>query len=128
MSGKPVATQVIRRASVTDPKLDPSNHFTIYRVRLETIPVSLDEAAEVIEFYKRYSDFKKLETDILRYYKQLCRPDPFPTIPSPVVRNRFDEAVIEERRMRAELMLQFILEREYLYEHNAFSKFCRRDT
>ncbi|KAF5402416.1 Sorting nexin-15 [Paragonimus heterotremus] len=124
MSRKQEPITEIHHVTVSDPKPHPEKNFTMYKVRIEAHSVSVDQEPEVVEFYKRFSEFKKLEHSLGTYHKQLYRAEPFPSLPSTGYFNRKDTAVIEKRRKAAEDMLQFIFERHYLYKHTVFIEFC----
>ncbi|TGZ69472.1 hypothetical protein CRM22_003731 [Opisthorchis felineus] len=124
MAKKPQPVTEIYRVYVTDPVPHPSKNFTMYKVHIEIQPVSVDGKVEVKEFYKRFSDFRKLQDTLGHYYRQLYRAEAFPSLPSPGFLKRVDPAMIEQRRTAAELMLQFIYERDYLYNHALFKEFC----
>ncbi|XP_048381084.1 sorting nexin-15 isoform X2 [Stegostoma tigrinum] len=94
------------RYRVTEPRQHPHG-YTEYRV---TVTIFSKKTADVKEItvYKRYSDFKKLHSELSYIHRNLFRKsEEFPAFPRAQVFGRFDEYVIEERRRCAEAMLQF---------------------
>ncbi|XP_051901143.1 sorting nexin-15 isoform X2 [Pristis pectinata] len=83
---------------VSEPRQHPQG-FTEYRVTAR------------VTVFKRYSDFKKLHSELSYIHRNLFRKlEEFPAFPKAQVFGRFDEAVIEERRRCAEEMLQFTVD------------------
>ncbi|TPP58457.1 hypothetical protein FGIG_08047 [Fasciola gigantica] len=123
MGSNSISVSEIRHISVLNPRLDPTGNYTVYTVRVHVTPVAIDLDESVTEFLTRYRECKKLERCLGQYYRDLFRPDPFPTLPVPEYRMRFNQAVIEERRQAIEQMLQFINDRPYLYRHNFYVSF-----
>ncbi|VDP28359.1 unnamed protein product [Echinostoma caproni] len=118
MASVPVSE--IRQVSVLNPRPDPTGKYTIYTVRVQIQPVAIDQDETITEFFTRFRECKKLERCLGQYYRDLFRPEPFPTLPIPEYRTRFDASVIEERRQAIERMLQFINDRPYLHTHASY--------
>ncbi|XP_051901144.1 sorting nexin-15 isoform X4 [Pristis pectinata] len=94
---------------VSEPRQHPQG-FTEYRVTARIISKKTAAVKEVTVF-KRYSDFKKLHSELSYIHRNLFRKlEEFPAFPKAQVFGRFDEAVIEERRRCAEEMLQFTVD------------------
>ncbi|CAH8526808.1 unnamed protein product [Dicrocoelium dendriticum] len=123
MCSAPQSVTEVYQVTVSDPKPHPLKKFMMYKVRIEKCPVAVDQDSNVMEFYKRFSDFKKLERSLGTYHKQLYRAEKFPPLPSGFF-NQSEPGIIEKRRKAAEEMLQFIYERQYLYKHTTFIEFC----
>ncbi|XP_059816110.1 sorting nexin-15-like isoform X2 [Hypanus sabinus] len=83
---------------VSEPRLHPHG-FTEYRVTAR------------VTVFKRYSDFKKLHSELSYIHRNLFRKlEEFPPFPKAQVFGRFDAAVIEDRRRCAEELLQFTVD------------------
>ncbi|XP_059810901.1 sorting nexin-15-like isoform X1 [Hypanus sabinus] len=94
---------------VSEPRLHPHG-FTEYRVTARIISKKTAEVKEVTVF-KRYSDFKKLHSELSYIHRNLFRKlEEFPPFPKAQVFGRFDAAVIEDRRRCAEELLQFTVD------------------
>ncbi|NXO22797.1 KS6C1 kinase, partial [Cisticola juncidis] len=84
------------------------------------------EDVQEIVVWKRYSDFKKLHKDLWQIHKNLCRhTELFPPFAKAIVFGRFDETVIEERRQRAEDLLQFSANIPALYNSKQLEEFFK---
>ncbi|XP_029467139.1 sorting nexin-15 isoform X2 [Rhinatrema bivittatum] len=82
--------------------------FTEYQVTAQFISKKNPEDVKEIVIWKRYSDFKKLHTDLSYTHRNLFRRmEAFPAFPKAQLFGRFEAAVIEERRRGAETMLNF---------------------
>lgn len=123
MGSNPFSLSEIRHISVFNPHLDPTGSYTVYTVRVRITPVAIDLEESVTEFLTRFRECKKLERCLGQYYRDLYRVDPFPALPVPEYRTRFDQAVVEERRQAIEKMLQFINDRPYLFQHTYYETF-----
>ncbi|XP_072345576.1 sorting nexin-15 isoform X2 [Scyliorhinus torazame] len=103
-----------REYRVSDPRHHPQG-FTEYRVTATVVSKKKADVKEITVF-KRYSDFKKLHSELSYIHRNLFRKsEEFPAFPRAQVFGRFDEAVIEERRRCAEEMLQFTVNIPALY-------------
>ncbi|XP_036883559.1 ribosomal protein S6 kinase delta-1 isoform X2 [Sturnira hondurensis] len=81
---------------------------------------------KLIIIWKRYSDFKKLHKELWQIHKNLFRhSELFPPFAKGIVFGRFDETVIEERRQRAEDLLQFSANIPALYNSTQLAEFFK---
>ncbi|XP_062821440.1 sorting nexin-15 isoform X2 [Anolis carolinensis] len=93
--------------TVTEPRTHPKGH-TEYKVTAKFISKVNPEDVKEIVVWKRYSDFKKLHSDLAYTHRNLFRRmEDFPSFPRAQVFGRFEPEVIEERRKAAEIMLRF---------------------
>ncbi|BFZ07313.1 hypothetical protein BsWGS_10351 [Bradybaena similaris] len=116
--------------AVTDPELH-SKGFTVYKVTCKTFPIRSPEALTEVVCWKRYNDFKILHKSLLALHKALHRRDQFPEFAKPKLFGRFDENVIEERRLSALGLLNFVATQPHLYKSLVFKQFIeegRTDT
>nr|XP_033811384.1 sorting nexin-15 isoform X5 [Geotrypetes seraphini] len=102
-----------RRYSVSETRTHEKG-FTEYRVTAQFISKKNPEDIKELFFFlqiviwKRYSDFKKLHTDLSYTHRNLFRKmEVFPAFPKAQLFGRFEDAVIEERRKGAENLLRF---------------------
>ncbi|KAJ1108643.1 hypothetical protein NDU88_006019 [Pleurodeles waltl] len=96
-----------RRYQVTESRLNERG-FTEYCVKAEFISKKNPQDVKEITVWKRYSDLKKLHSELSYTHRNLFRRmEEFPPFPKAQVFGRFEEAVIEERRKGAETMLAF---------------------
>ncbi|XP_078516687.1 sorting nexin-15 [Lissotriton helveticus] len=96
-----------RRYQVTGSRLNERG-FTEYCVKAEFISKKNPQDVKEITVWKRYSDLKKLHSELSYTHRNLFRRmEEFPLFPKAQVFGRFEEAVIEERRKGAEAMLMF---------------------
>jgi len=99
---------VMVRLQVTDPQThqptsSPSSRYTTYLIRLSTnIPAFKLRRSEV---RRRYSDFEVFR-DLLE--RESARVS-IPPLPGKVYLNRFDDAIIEERRVGLERFLKIVV-------------------
>ncbi|XP_030074505.1 sorting nexin-15 isoform X2 [Microcaecilia unicolor] len=92
-----------RQYSVTETRTHEKG-FTEYRFISKKNPEDIKE----LVIWKRYSDFKKLHTDLSYIHRNLFRKmEEFPAFPKAHLFGRFETAVIEERRKGAENLLKF---------------------
>ncbi|CAG5123035.1 unnamed protein product [Candidula unifasciata] len=108
--------------AVTDPQLH-SKGFTVYKVTCKTFPIRSPEALTEVVCWKRYNDFKVLHKSLLALHKALHRRDQFPEFAKPKLFGRFDENVIEERRMSSLELLNFVATQPHLYKSLVFKQF-----
>ncbi|XP_078389125.1 sorting nexin-15 isoform X2 [Cetorhinus maximus] len=114
MSSRGCKAEEEREYRVSEPRQHPQG-FTEYRVTARIISKKAADVTEITVF-KRYSDFKKLHSELSYIHRNLFRKsEEFPAFPRAQVFGRFDEAVIEERRRCAEEMLQFTVNIPALY-------------
>nr|XP_060613850.1 sorting nexin-15 [Anolis sagrei ordinatus] len=93
--------------TVTEPRGHPKGH-TEYKVTAKFVSKVNPEDVKEIVVWKRYSDFKKLHSDLAYTHRNLFRRmEDFPSFPRAQVFGRFEPEVIEERRKAAEVMLRF---------------------
>ncbi|XP_026573522.1 sorting nexin-15 isoform X1 [Pseudonaja textilis] len=96
-----------RSYAVSDPRSHPKG-YTEYKVTAKFVSKANPDDTKEIVVWKRYSDFKKLHTDLAYTHRNLFRRmEDFPAFPRAQVFGRFDPEVIEERRKAAEDMLHF---------------------
>ncbi|XP_042296878.1 sorting nexin-15 [Sceloporus undulatus] len=96
-----------RYYSVTEPRSHPKGH-TEYKVTAKFVSKANPEDVKELVVWKRYSDFKKLHSDLAYTHRNLFRRmEEFPSFPKAQVFGRFEPEVIEERRKAAEVMLRF---------------------
>uniref|UniRef100_A0A803SPP7 PX domain-containing protein n=1 Tax=Anolis carolinensis TaxID=28377 RepID=A0A803SPP7_ANOCA len=94
--------------TVTEPRAHPKGH-TEYKVTAKFISKVNPEDVKEIVVWKRYSDFKKLHSDLAYTHRNLFRRmEDFPSFPRAQVfgEARFEPEVIEERRKAAEIIPQ----------------------
>ncbi|KAK1055443.1 Sorting nexin-3 [Friedmanniomyces endolithicus] len=93
----------ISEAQTHQPSASPSSRYTTYLIRLSTnIPAFKLRRSEV---RRRYSDFEVFR-DLL---ERECARVSIPPLPGKVYLNRFDDAVIEERRRGLERFLKIVV-------------------
>ncbi|XP_059179556.1 ribosomal protein S6 kinase delta-1-like [Physella acuta] len=108
--------------SVTEPQLHRKG-YTIYKVTCQTFPIRSPEALTELICWKRYNDFKTLHKALLALHKALHRKDQFPEFAKPKLFGRFDDTVIEERRLSAVQLLNFVATQPHLYKSLVFKQF-----
>ncbi|CAB3364976.1 Hypothetical predicted protein [Cloeon dipterum] len=112
----------VRRFLVTDPQRHRRG-FTVYKVTSIVYPVSSPEAVTKMVVWKRYNDFKKLHRELQSRHEKLYLKGAFPPYCKPSVFGRFEEEVVEERRMCALKLLEFAAEHVALFTSQVFVKF-----
>ncbi|XP_041037750.1 sorting nexin-15 isoform X2 [Carcharodon carcharias] len=124
MSSRGCKAEEEREYRVSEPRQHPQG-FTEYRVTARIISKKTADVVEITVF-KRYSDFKKLHSELSYIHRNLFRKsEEFPAFPRAQVFGRFDEAVIEERRRSAEEMLQFTVNIPALYNSPQLKDFFK---
>jgi len=104
-----------------------SSGNTIYKIVLQITPKDLTENSYQLVYWKRYSDIRKLYEVLQRYHQAIYRPGKFPDFPSPSrFMERFDPAVIEERRVATKIFLNYALQHIYLRTHAAYINFFQK--
>ncbi|KAG2469529.1 SNX15 protein, partial [Polypterus senegalus] len=84
------------------------------------------EDVKEIVVWKRYSDLKKLHSELSYTHRNLFRRlEEFPAFPKAQVFGRFDASVIEDRRNASETMLQFTVNIPALYNSPQLKEFFR---
>ena len=120
---------VHRQFDVTEPRLHPKGKFTLYKVTHRQYPRQNPDAGVEAVVWRRFNDFKHLFQELFRLHKALCRPAVFPlalkTLSKVKVFGRFDGDVIEERRLAALELLQFVASQPHLYESDVMGEFLR---
>ncbi|XP_051918586.1 sorting nexin-15 [Hippocampus zosterae] len=119
--------ELYRFFSVTDVRTHEKGH-TEYKVIGRFVPKPCPEDVKEVVVWTRYSELKKLHTELANTHKNLFRRDEeFPPFPPAQIfgRGRFDEAVIEERRKAAEDMLVFSMSIPALYNSPQLRDFFR---
>ncbi|XP_058518789.1 sorting nexin-15 isoform X2 [Ochotona princeps] len=97
----------LRRYTVSEPRTHPKG-YTEYKVTAQFISKKDPEDIKEVVVWKRYSDFRKLHSDLAYTHRNLFRRlEEFPAFPPAQVFGRFEASVIEERRKGAEDLLQF---------------------
>ncbi|XP_040826914.1 sorting nexin-15 isoform X2 [Ochotona curzoniae] len=97
----------LRRYTVSEPRTHPKG-YTEYKVTAQFISKKDPEDIKELVVWKRYSDFRKLHSDLAYTHRNLFRRlEEFPAFPPAQVFGRFEASVIEERRKGAEDLLQF---------------------
>ncbi|XP_058518790.1 sorting nexin-15 isoform X3 [Ochotona princeps] len=104
----------LRRYTVSEPRTHPKG-YTEYKVTAQFLVLLFQfiskkdpEDIKEVVVWKRYSDFRKLHSDLAYTHRNLFRRlEEFPAFPPAQVFGRFEASVIEERRKGAEDLLQF---------------------
>ncbi|XP_060080683.1 ribosomal protein S6 kinase delta-1-like [Ylistrum balloti] len=109
---------------VSDPTKHPDG-FTIYKVSCKVFQIHSPESLTEILIWKRYNDFKNLFRVMLALHKALHRKEEFPRFAKPKLFGRFEDAVIEERRLSALQLLNFIGNQAHLHKSKAFQEFLK---
>ncbi|XP_062857189.1 ribosomal protein S6 kinase delta-1 [Trichomycterus rosablanca] len=117
--------ELARFYTVTDPKKHKKG-YTVYKVTARIISRKNPEDVQEITVWKRYSDFKKLHSDLWQIHKNLCRQSElFPPFAKAKVFGRFDKSVVEERRQCSEDLLQFSANIPALYASQYIQDFFK---
>ncbi|CAF3795516.1 unnamed protein product [Rotaria sordida] len=104
----------------------PSGH-TIYKVVLQVTPKELTENSYQLVYWKRYNDIRKLYDALHRYHQAIYRPGKFPDFPEKSrFIERFDAAIVEERRIATKNFLNYALQHLYLRTHDAYLNFFQK--
>ncbi|XP_015591069.1 ribosomal protein S6 kinase delta-1 isoform X2 [Cephus cinctus] len=85
------------------------------------------EAISRVSVWKRYSDFRKLHSELKVLSTSLTIKEPFPQFARPRYFGRFEAEVIEERRLCALQFLEFIARHTPLFKSEVFVKFFDND-
>ncbi|KAJ8255060.1 hypothetical protein GJAV_G00200490 [Gymnothorax javanicus] len=111
--------------SVTDPRTHEKGH-TEYKVTARFVSKKRPEDVKEVVVWRRYSELKKLHGELSYTHRNLFRrQEEFPPFPRAQLFGRFDEAVIEERRKAAEVMLLFTTSIPALYNSPQLKEFFR---
>ncbi|XP_030578549.1 sorting nexin-15 [Archocentrus centrarchus] len=111
--------------TVTDPRTHEKGH-TEYRVTARFVSKRHPEDVKEVVVWRRFSELKKLHGELAYTHRNLFRrQEEFPPFPRAQLFGRFDEAVIEERRKAAEVMLQFTTSIPALYNSPQLKDFFR---
>lgn len=125
MSRKTKTEEYHRFFTVTDPRTHEKGH-TEYKVTARFVSKTQPENVKEVVVWKRYSELKKLHGELAYTHRNLFRRlEEFPPFPRAQVFGRFDEAVIEERRNAAEVMLVFATKIPALYNSPQLKEFFR---
>ncbi|CAF0879781.1 unnamed protein product [Adineta ricciae] len=101
--------------------------YTIYKIVLQVTPKEITENSYQIIYWKRYSDIRKLYDTLHRYHQAIYRPGKFPDFPEKSsYMERFNPAVIEERRVATKKFLNYAVEHLYLRTHDAYINFFQK--
>ncbi|XP_069116020.1 ribosomal protein S6 kinase delta-1-like [Argopecten irradians] len=109
---------------VSDPTKHPDG-FTIYKVSCKVFQIHSPESLTEILIWKRYNDFKNLFKMMLALHRALHRKEDFPQFAKPKLFGRFEDSVIEERRLSALQLLNFIGNQAHLHKSKAFQEFLK---
>ncbi|XP_076021915.1 sorting nexin-15 [Genypterus blacodes] len=124
MSRKP-KEEYYRFFTVTDPRTHEKGH-TEYKVTARFVSKRHPEDVKEVVGWRRFSELKKLHGELAYTHRNLFRrEEEFPHFPRAQLFGRFDEAVIEERRMAAEAMLLFTTSIPALYNSPQLKDFFR---
>ncbi|CAF0921488.1 unnamed protein product [Adineta steineri] len=104
-----------------------SGGYTIYKIVLQVTPKEITENSYQVIYWKRYTDIKKLYDTLNRYHQAIYRPGKFPNFPEKSgYMERFNPAIIEERRVATRNFLNFALQYLYLRTHDAYINFFQK--
>ncbi|OWF43526.1 ribosomal protein S6 kinase delta-1-like isoform X2 [Mizuhopecten yessoensis] len=109
---------------VSDPTKHPDG-FTVYKVSCKVFQIHSPESLTEILLWKRYNDFKNLFRVMLALHRALHRKEEFPKFAKPKLFGRFEDSVIEERRISALQLLNFIGNQPHLHKSKAFQEFLK---
>ncbi|XP_034712148.1 sorting nexin-15 [Etheostoma cragini] len=124
MSRKP-KDEYYRFFTVTEPRTHEKGH-TEYKVSARFVSKRHPEDVKEVVVWRRFSELKKLHGELAYTHRNLFRrQEEFPSFPRAQVFGRFDEAVIEERRNAAEVMLLFTTSIPALYNSPQLKDFFR---
>lgn len=124
MSRKP-KEEYYRFFTVSDPRTHEKGH-TEYKVTARFVSKSRPEDVKEVVVWRRFSELKKLHGELAYTHKNLFRrQEEFPPFPRAQMFGRFDEAVIEERRVATEAMLLFTTRIPALYNSPQLKDFFR---
>ncbi|XP_065832859.1 ribosomal protein S6 kinase delta-1-like isoform X2 [Oscarella lobularis] len=115
----------VRLFDVTDPTHAPEGH-TAYKITLRVFSknsgTNLTDSEIIV--WKRFSNFQQLRKQLVDVYKKRSEdPRDFPPFVKARYFDRFDERVIEERRVAALQLLQFAASQSILSESEPLLKF-----
>uniref|UniRef100_A0A665TTK6 Sorting nexin-15 n=1 Tax=Echeneis naucrates TaxID=173247 RepID=A0A665TTK6_ECHNA len=111
--------------TVTEPRTHEKGH-TEYKVTARFVSKRHPEDVKEVVVWRRFSELKKLHGELAYTHRNLFRrQEEFPSFPRAQVFGRFDEAVIEERRKAAEVMLLFTTSIPALYNSPQLKDFFR---
>lgn len=98
-------------------------YLCILLLLLQVFPKNSVEAASQVVVWKRYSDFRKLSKALLLIYQGLHLKGNFPKFAKANFFGRFEEEVVEERRLSALRLLEFAAQYPVLFNSQVFVKF-----
>ncbi|XP_033733841.1 LOW QUALITY PROTEIN: ribosomal protein S6 kinase delta-1-like [Pecten maximus] len=124
MAAKNKTADRLWQFDVSDPTKHPDG-FTIYKVSCKVFQIHSPESLTEILIWKRYNDFKNLFRVMLALHKALHRKEEFPQFAKPKLFGRFEDSVIEERRLSALQLLNFIGNQAHLHRSKAFQEFLK---
>ncbi|KAF6025374.1 RPS6KC1 [Bugula neritina] len=122
MAGSTRKDPWIRWFDVTNPQKH-SGGYTVYKVTSKVFPVHSPEITTETIVWKRYKDFNKLHKTLSVLHQNLHRPGVFPGFPKPRLFGRFDDDIIEERRLAALALLNFVSSQAHLFNSLAVQEF-----
>uniref|UniRef100_A0A6P8I5Y5 Ribosomal protein S6 kinase delta-1-like n=1 Tax=Actinia tenebrosa TaxID=6105 RepID=A0A6P8I5Y5_ACTTE len=117
-----MAEDEIRLYEVSDPRKSFAGH-TVYRVSRKVCQDRFPGVVEEVVVWRRFNEFKKLQKDLLKLYNPKLEEVQFPCLPKATFFDRFDEAVIEERRRGSLNLLNFAASIPQLAKSQCFRNF-----
>lgn len=112
----------VRNITVSD-TVRHKKGYTLYKITSKVFPKNSIEATSEVTVWKRYNDFKKLHKALYTIHQTLYLKDTFPSFAKARLFGRFEESVIEERRLSALNLLQFAAKHPPLFTNQIFVKF-----
>uniref|UniRef100_A0A182N5Y7 Ribosomal protein S6 kinase delta-1 n=1 Tax=Anopheles dirus TaxID=7168 RepID=A0A182N5Y7_9DIPT len=100
--------------------------FTIYHITSIVFPRSHPEGLTRVTLWKRFSEVKKLYKELVRRHRERHLPGAVPPLTDHSFFKRFDPAVIEERKLYIQQLLEFAGQEPLLYRSHAFLNFFTR--
>ncbi|XP_034239250.1 ribosomal protein S6 kinase delta-1 isoform X2 [Thrips palmi] len=117
-----MADQWTRFFSVTNPRRHTKG-FTVYKVTSTVYPRNCPEAKTEVVVWKRFKEFQKLYKELKSRHEKLYLKDEFPPFSKPCLFGRFEMDVIEDRRLAAQTLLDFVAKYPPLFTSQSCVKF-----
>lgn len=95
----------------------------MYKVTSTVFPRNCPEAKTEVVVWKRFKEFQKLFKELKTRHEKLYLKDEFPSFSKPRLFGRFESDVIEERRLAAQTLLDFIARHPPLFTSQSCVKF-----
>ena len=89
----------------------------------KTIQVFVLETEHSFHFVSRYSEFQSLQACLFKIHKNLYLAGKFPALPKAKYFNRFQDSVLEDRRLACLAVLNFAADHPQLYNSQVFTEF-----